>query len=635
MNVSKRIVKTILVFVLSLSTLFSLLGIRASATSAIGKVNISMLGKYDSADTATIRAVDTQNKTIKFRNHALGKDYTLSYDNTSMIYDAYGSPLSASLLEQGQIVDVTFLKSAKKITILSVNKDAWYVASTRDHDLVRNDGTAVVKGSVYKIDPRTMVIAENKPALAEDVLSTDSISVSGMGKDIYSVVVTGGHGYVSLSSDVVENQSLVGAWLELDNAVIHKISPNMLLSAPEGDYNLQIIGNGANYQSKVNVARNQETVIDTSNVTIARPKEGLVTFEIVPDTAEVFVDGTRMLSGVPQTVVYGYHNLKIMAEGYETQTKYLKVGTPKSVISIELEKIEDESTEEASDSDTSATSATSDAVDVAASASTSDKKDISSEPVDVSKLGNQTVSGNSANSSESQDTTSAQNKVITTHRIYIDEPNGAEVYFDGNYIGIVPTHVTKVSGTHEIIVKKDGYETKSYRINIDSEETDLSYRFPDMVRIRTEEPAKDNSPASPGTVSGNDAKDNASTDDTGSSSGADAGSTGQSGNEEDSDAGNTNTTKEDEEGATDSTSDEGSTAATDAIDASDNTASGETSQGESGEEPSGDSSENSTSKPSDGSSEDEGDKGDEENLTNNNEEAGDAANTASASSDGQ
>lgn len=606
MNESKRIVKTILAVVLSMSTLFSLLGIRASATTAIGKVNISMLGKYDSADTATVRTVDTENKTIKFRNHALGKDYTLSYDNTSMIYDAYGSPLSASLLEQGQIVDVTFLKSAKKITTLSVNKDAWYIDSTRDHDLVRNDGTAVVKGSVYKIDPRAMVLADNKPALAEDVLSTDSISVSGVGKDIYSVVVTGGHGYVSLSSDVVENQSLVGAWLELDNTVIHKISPNMLLSAPEGDYNLQIIGNGANYQSKVNVARNQETVIDTSNVTIAKPKEGLVTFEIVPDTADVFVDGTRVLTGVPQTIVYGYHNLKIMADGYETQTKYLKVGTPKSVISIELEKSEDESTEEASDSDTSATSATSDAVDVASSASTSGPKDISSETVDVSKLGNQTVSGNSSSTSEASGTTSAQNKVITAHKIYIDEPNGAEVYFDGNYVGIVPTNVTKVSGTHEIIVKKDGYETKSYRINIDAEETDLSYRFPDMVKIQKEEPVKekDNSGTAPGTVSGNDASDSGTSDNTGASNDASTGSSGSGGDDGADDSGTSNSSKDDDGSASDSTS-EGGSGATDATDASGST------------------------------SIDEDDGAEEGSNKNNDEEAGDAANGGLASSNNQ
>ncbi len=607
MNGSKRIIKTILAFVLSLSTLFSLLGIRASATTAIGKVNISMLGKYDSADTATIRFVDTGNKTIKFRNHALGKDYTLSYDNTSMIYDAYGSALSASLLEQGQIVDVTFLKSAKKIITLNINKDAWYIDSTRDHDLVRNDGTAVVKGSVYKIDPRTMVLADNKPALAEDVLSTDSISVSGVGKEIYSVVVTGGHGYVSLSSDVVENQSLVGAWIELDNAVIHKISPNMLLSAPEGDYNLQIIGNGANYQSKVNIARNQETVIDTSNVTIAKPKEGIITFEIVPDTAEVFVDGTRMLTGVPQTVVYGYHNLKIMADGYETQTKYLKVGTPKSVISIELEKNEDEAVEDSSESSSSASSATTDAVDVAASASTSDRKDISSETVDVSKLGNQTVSGNSASSSEASNTTSAQNKVISTHKIYIDEPNGAEVYFDGNYIGIVPTHVTKVSGTHEIIVKKDGYETKSYRINIDTEETDLSYRFPDMVRIQKEEPAKDNSGTSPGTVSGNDASNAASTDNAANTSTSD-----DAADKATSDDSSNNSTSDDA-AASDSTTDSGSSS-TSTTDASDDTSEDDSSKDDSSEE---------------------GDDGADGGSTKTeSEEDGDAASTASASSSG-
>ncbi len=75
------------------------------------KVSVSLIGKYDSADTAAIRDIDTDAKTIRFRNHDTGRTYTLSYDNTSMIYDARGTVLSASLLEVGQLVDVTFLKS--------------------------------------------------------------------------------------------------------------------------------------------------------------------------------------------------------------------------------------------------------------------------------------------------------------------------------------------------------------------------------------------------------------------------------------------------------------------------------------------------------------------------------------------
>ena len=295
---------------------------RAYAIDDGEKITISMIGKYDSADTAAIRLVDTDNKRIKFRNHTTGKNYTLNYDNTSMMYDARGTVLSASLLEPGQIVDVTFLKSSRHITTLNVSNEAWVIESTREHELVRGDGSAKIKDETYRIDNRTLVMADGQLANAEDILATDSVKVSGIGKDIYSVVVTSGHGYVSLSSDTVEEQSLVGAWLELDNEVIHKISSNMLLSAPEGEYNLQILGNGANYQSEININRNEETVIDTSNVTVERPKEGSVTFDITPYYADVFVDGERAITGIPQTYRYGYHNLKIMADGYITQDKY-------------------------------------------------------------------------------------------------------------------------------------------------------------------------------------------------------------------------------------------------------------------------------------------------------------------------
>lgn len=489
--------------------------VSALAQESSDKVNISLIGKYDSADTAAIRSIDTDNRQIKFRNHTTGKTYTLSYDNTSMMYDIYGDPMSVRLLEQGQIVDVTFLKSTRNITTLNVSKDAWVIENTRDHNLVKSDGTATIKGQTYKIDARTMVIADDKLALAEDVLSTDSIYASGIGKEIYSIVVTSGHGYVSLSSDVVEDQSLVGAWIELDNEVIYKISPNMMLSAPEGDYTLQILGNGANYQSEVNVARNQETVVDTSDITITRPKDGLVTFEITPSYADVYVDGQKMLTGIPQTIQYGYHNLKIMADGYETQTKYLKVGTPKSVITLELEK-----KESATDSTSTSSTASSTVVSKAASTQDSIRRDntVSAASVATSKK-KETVSENSSKEKP-------QNTVITGYRIYFDEPYEAEIYFDGSYVGIVPTNMTKISGNHEVIIKKDGYETKSYRIYIDSAESDLSYKFPALVKISKDESSSSSTAST--AASGSSASSSASSASSDASSSASSASTVES-----------------------------------------------------------------------------------------------------------
>ncbi len=530
-----KVLRITLSAVLALAMLVSSPRSIVRAADNADKVSVSLIGKYDSFDTAAIRDIDTVGKHIRFRNHKTGKTYTLSYDNTSMIYDVRGTALSAALLEVGQIVDVKFLKSSKHITSLIVSSEAWTIENTREHELVRGDGTAKVKGELYRIDPKTLVMAEGNIALAEDVLSTDKVTVSGIGKDIYSVVVTSGHGYVSLSSDTVEDHSLVGSWIELDNEVIYKISPNMLLSAPEGDYTLQILGNGANYTSEVNIARNQETVVDTSNVNITKPKEGLVTFEIIPDTAQVFVDGEKVLTGTPQSIRYGYHNLKIIADGYKTQDKYLKIGTPKSVITIEMEKEGDASSDSSSEASTFEANSSNSS---ASKSSVSDSSDSSS----VNSAAISSAASTAATISENSSKDKAGNKVIEGYKIYFDKPYGAELYFDGAYIGMVPTNVTKISGSHEVILKMDGYETKSYRISIDKDEVDLNYTFPDLVKIKKDdEESSSGASSSASTASSEDstAADSASSGDSasGDDSGTDASSAEDTSTQGDSEAG--------------------------------------------------------------------------------------------------
>ena len=272
------------------------------------KVRVSLLGKYDSADTASVKQVNTYSKTIQFRNHDIGKNYTLSYDNTSMIYDIHGRPMSASRLEVGQVVDITFLKGVKHLNSLIISDDAWVEEEVNNFDLVSDDETAKVNGTVFHITPKTLIISDGQSVNPEDILMTDTIRVSGIDKEIYSIVVTRGHGYVSLSSDRVNDRSLVGAWIELDKEVIRKITPNMLISAPEGNYNVSILGNGAKFSSEIVVNRNEETVIDTSVAEVEPIKEGNVTFVVTPSTARIFVDGDEILSEVPYTFTYGKHS---------------------------------------------------------------------------------------------------------------------------------------------------------------------------------------------------------------------------------------------------------------------------------------------------------------------------------------
>ena len=69
--------------------------------------------------------------------------------------------------------------------------------------------------------------------------------------------------------------------------------------------------------------------------------------------------------------------------------------------------------------------------------------------------------------------------------MYVDAPEGAEVYLDGNYVGIAPCNFKKNAGSHVITLRCTGYETRSYTVSVDDEDRDISYSFADLVKTTT------------------------------------------------------------------------------------------------------------------------------------------------------
>ena len=82
--------------------------------------NNSLVGAYDSADMAVVEQLDTEGKQITLMTVQTGQTYNLFYSGTSYILDKYGSSMTAGQLQQGQIVNVTFLKSNRQIHQLQV-----------------------------------------------------------------------------------------------------------------------------------------------------------------------------------------------------------------------------------------------------------------------------------------------------------------------------------------------------------------------------------------------------------------------------------------------------------------------------------------------------------------------------------
>ncbi|MCR4901293.1 MAG: PEGA domain-containing protein [Butyrivibrio sp.] len=529
---------------------------QASIATSQEVTRVSLIGKYDSADTCTIRSVDTENKKIKFRNHATGKGYTLDYDNTSFIYDEYGRALSAALLQEGDVVDIRFLKSTRHLTYMQKSQIAWTSLNVNSFDLLPDENDMVeINGESYHMDRAALIIDDGELVSSESILPIDSITVKGIDKEIYSIVVDKGHGYLSLSSDNVEDVSLVGSWIELDNVVIRKVTPNMLLSVAEGEYKMHIMGNGADYTQQVEVSSNHETVIDTSKIEIEKPKEGLVTFEVTPVNAQVFVDGEEVIAGIPQSIVYGYHSLKVMADGYITVTKYLKVGSASSVVSIDLEK---DATATGNSTDSSSTESTASATAASSKKNSKDSSDSASSASTTKKK--KDVSGNSATTASTESAVDA-NGYVKGYKINVLGPEGAAVYFNGNYVGIAPVSIKKKVGTHAITIDEDG-TVNSYTILIDSDKCNVNLTFPTRKAASDDDSADSSSSAS--SADSADSSSSASSADS-----ADSSSSASSADSADSSS-SSSSADSDDSSSSESTSSEDSTSSDSASSASSN-----------------------------------------------------------------
>lgn len=443
---------------------------------------VSLVGKYDSSDTAIIKSIDTDNNTITFRNHDTGRDYTLSYDNTTLIYSEYERALSAQLLEVGEIANITFLSGSRHLNSLDINGDAFTIDKSYGYDLQAGTETAQIGSSYYHITDKTLILIDGRSGRIADVLPGDNIKVTGIDTEIYCVEVKQGHGYVSLSSNMVGDADISGSYLEIGDKNIYRVTDGMLVSVPEGTYKLFLTGNGVDYETTITVDRDKETIVDTSQIEIEY-NFGLVTFKVIPQEARLYIDGEEVNPSWPIELAYGTHKIDATAEGYIPCSEYLHVGSSKAEVEITL--LVDEDYEKEDEKEDESTTATSVSDSSTSQTTTEDKPKESDKSSDNASSKSKAKTVNTAKASTTA-TTVKDGTLISGYYIRVTAPSDVEVYLDpdknkkgddGKYIGISPCSFTKITGDHVIRLKKDGYLTKDYTISIDSEKKDKEYAF--------------------------------------------------------------------------------------------------------------------------------------------------------------
>ena len=435
---------------------------------------------YDSI--AILVGKNEEEKLLTFMSVQNNKIFKVSYDGTTLFTGKHGNSLSLAQIQLGEILDINYSTHTGKLNTAGISSDVWTMTDVSKFEINQDKKLMVIAGENYKLPKSTIVSYGDELAEMIDITDVDTLTVKGIDRRVYSIIVDKGHGYVRLLND----SYFVGGWIEIGQNIIRAVSEDMLLAVPEGNYHVYISNRGYAGEKDIEVKRDKETEIDLSEIEIREVSIGHVLFNIEPDFAQLFVDDKMVDFEDRVSLEYGIHKVHAELAGYESVDMSIKVSSDYSDVTIGLEKSQSSSGLSKSSS-TAAESGFSSSSSSQASYYLGSTSSSSSVGTIVSTTSGSTSgsasSSSTFNTSSSSSTSSSTSYIVSTNnKMYVESPVGAEVYVDGIYIGICPASAIKpASGTHVITLSKNGYATKSYTITSSDDGKDLTLSFSELL----------------------------------------------------------------------------------------------------------------------------------------------------------
>lgn len=426
-------------------------------TSSISE-NLKMSG--------VVTALDTETKNVTVRNMDTREITSFVYSTSTMVQNKYGDGISMAQVRIGELVDLEYDRTSGKVKEVTISPDAWELNSITQFTMDRTNKTIQTGSHLYQYDSSIAIVSDGALIEPIEISDQDELTIKGRGTMAYSIIVTKGHGYVSLENE----EHFLGGTLTIGK-IVKPITANMLVVVPEGDYTLEVEQGKTKGRKQIRVEKNEELAVDIQSFVAEARQIGTVNFKIDPEQAKLYVNGKEINHKEVAPFDYGTYAVRVEAEGYVPFSEKYEVKTSYQEKTIVLEAEEGESSAAETEETSSENQQTSEPGTVV----------VTLPPTEVSSSGETTAESSTTEKETIGSPGSISSGDVSAYKIHIMEPSQTEVYFDGDYIGISPVTLTKVSGEHTIILKKDGYVTKTYTVNITSDQIDSYYSFPALA----------------------------------------------------------------------------------------------------------------------------------------------------------
>ncbi len=412
--------------------------------------NVQVLG--------VLKEIDTGSDTMTLLDTQRGQDIILKYSGGTNIIDKYEKVIAASQLTLGEMVDACYDTDTSMLTKLQVSNRAWEYKGVTNWSMDDTQNSFTIAKSQYRYSMDMVVVKEGQLLNIKDLDPKDELVVKGYDRKVWSVIVTKGHGTIRFE----DYEDFTGGIVYIGNREILPVVSDMTVTVQEGSYNITMEKGDLKGTKEAQVLPFKETVLNMGEFKLPPVEKGKVKINITPESADLYIDNELKDYDKAMELEYGEHTIKVALGGYTTYSGRLEIEGPSKTVSIDL--AEAQNTGDKTDSENENTGENS-----AGNENSSTKGNTSAES-DSRNSKDEKEDGNDDNNAEYEE-------VKTDRNIYIQGPEGASAYFDGQFKGTVPISFPKETGTHYITLIQSGHLTKTYTVEIKDDGEEVKFDF--------------------------------------------------------------------------------------------------------------------------------------------------------------
>ncbi len=355
-----------------------------------------------------IEQIDMMGETMTLYSPKTERQVRYGYTLSTRFMDAYGDSYSSIHFTPGQVVRLGEISASSTLSTVQMSDEVWNQKDITNYEIDIAKGIFTIGQTAYRITPDTMAFSQDSQISLDAIGAEDTLQVIGKDKDVWSVIVTTGHGYIQLQN----SDTFVDSMICIGNRIFTKVTGDMCLEVPEGTYAITVANNGYGGTGNYTVTRGETTVVDLNQLKGSGPKECQLTFTSEVAGVAVYVDGEQITVGQAVPVTYGAHKLRVVAEGYDDWQKTLIVNSESATISLDMAQAEDtKDTSQSSENTTQSTGgSTSNSKNNSTNNSTSNSKNNSTNNSTSNSKNNSTNNSSSSNSNKNSTNKNNANK---------------------------------------------------------------------------------------------------------------------------------------------------------------------------------------------------------------------------------